>query len=151
VSELPTVPWLFIGRHRFALQRCALLTLVSETPNVSISDNAADWVDAVAHACEWDKPVLQKFIRFVVHLNEQSERYAVLRDLNEEAFEHLKKIDDDLWKSLANVYCDWVEDYGFGFDYCDVLVRRIEKVFELGDLEVKANCAIAAAELAISN
>ena len=71
--------------------------------------------------------------------------------MNEIVLETIFKIDQDIFKSLSLLYCEWVEHTGYQWDYCDVVVRRLEKIYELGDIELKAMSALAAAELGYSH
>ena len=46
--------------------------------------------------------------------------------------------------------CEWAEGR-YGWSFCDVVAGRLQKIFELGDMELKACAATAAAELAYSH
>src|SRR5262249_51361526 len=68
-----------------------------------------------------------------------------------DALAALLAISPDAWKIIALEYCDWVASAQFSFEYCDVLVKRIEHIFVNGDLECKGLAAISAAQLASSH
>lgn len=73
-----------------------------------------------------------------------------VRHLDEEKLQRLHAIDTDLWESLIPPYCAWAMG-SFDFNFCDVLVRRLEEVFNLGSLDAKAASALAIAELGASH
>ncbi|MBW4536441.1 MAG: protein kinase [Pleurocapsa minor HA4230-MV1] len=127
--------------------RGVLLTLLSSAPTITPSPEAADWLEAVSEVTKWDSTELMKFIRFLSNEADESDRYTVLRDLNEEALTHINLLDTDLFKTIASIYCEWIGNSDFAWDFCDVLIRRLEQIFELGDIECKANVVLAAVQL----
>ena len=80
-------------------------------------------------------------------MDDATDRWNVLTAIDEEKMTTLHALDPDLWEELARLYCTWVTDRGFDYEYCDVLIRRLERVFALGGIAVKAVVALAAADL----
>lgn len=137
--------------HSVRALRGALFTLFSSAPNVTLSPAASDWVSEIKKIDEWDRRKAENFVRFLTYSANSEDRYAVLIEVDESVLDKIYNIDQDIIKSLSILYCEWVEHTGFQWDYCDVVVRRLEKIFELGDIELKAMSALAAAELGKSH
>lgn len=138
--------------HRFKTVRTlrsALITVLSNPENNrAISENTANWVEKIKEINSWDETIVKDFLRFLIHLEENVDRFQILRVLDETFFQGILAIDPDLFKTLAQMYCDWVEKTSFIWSFCDVLVLRLKYIFECGDLELKASSVIAAAKLA---
>ena len=131
--------------------RGALLTLLTTAPNVTASPSANEWSEALGDIGSWDKEKFEGFAAFVRRSADGADLYEIFHDLDEEKFSQLHGLDADLWKTVAIEYADWVEGMGFAFSYCDVVIRRLELLFALGDLDVQSRCALAAAELGRSH
>lgn len=131
--------------------RGALLTLLATSASIAVSPKASEWVDAIADFANWEVDKFHSFVRFISLATDSDDKYAVFRVLDDEVLNFLYALDQDLWKTTVISYCDWVEWSSFGFEYCDVLVRRLELIFAMGDLECKAGASLAAAELARSH
>lgn len=59
------------------------------------------------------------------------------------------KLDKELSNELSLMYFDWVFNRSFSFDYCDVIIGYITKIYEITvDLDVKSRAVIVSAELA---
>lgn len=131
--------------------RGALLTLLATSANVTLSPKASEWVDSLQTLEIWDREKFEAFARFLAHSTAFEERYAIFTAMNENIFQALFQLDADLWKMVALAYCEWAEKSSFNFDYCDVVILRLELIFSIGDFECKAAAALAAAELGRSH
>lgn len=131
--------------------RGALLTLLSTSPNVTASPSANEWVSALSDIPNWNREKFEEFAAYIRKITDRADLHAIFHDLDDDQFAALHSIDPDLWKTVAIEYASWVEGMGFAFSYCDVIVRRLEALFDRGDLDVKAQCALAAAELGRSH
>lgn len=131
--------------------RGALLTLLATSPNVTLSPKASEWVDTLQDIQNWTREKFEAFMRFLAHTTSLEERYAIFASTNEDIFQALSEIDSDLWKIVALAYCEWAENSSFNFEYCDVVIRRLELIFKIGDYECKATAALAAAKLGRSH
>lgn len=131
--------------------RGTLLTLLESTDGPAASPKAAEWAESLLHIETWDLDKAYAFARYVNQSSNKEDRYAVFTSFDEEALTKLFAFDSDLAKHLSLEYCDWVHSTGFSFEYCDVLAKRLELVFDLGDLECKAAAMISTAELARSH
>ncbi|HRD65990.1 MAG TPA: serine/threonine-protein kinase [Candidatus Competibacter sp.] len=132
--------------------RGALLTLLNILPSsICPSESAAEWADKVKKIEDLNKDKLEELARYLYFLSDDGDRYAVLREITEDAIVRMSEIDEELFRTVAMVYCDWVEHTGFQWDFCDVVIRRLEKIFEIGDIELQALSALAAVELGCSH
>jgi len=131
--------------------RGTLLTLLASASSITASPKAAEWAQAVNDLKNWDLDRAYAFARFLSHASTYEDKYAVFSAMDEDSINDAFQLDESLWKYIALHYCDWVETTGFSFEYCDVLARRLELIFQLGDLECKAAAVLAAAELAKSH
>ncbi|WP_390402682.1 serine/threonine-protein kinase [Gilvimarinus japonicus] len=57
----------------------------------------------------------------------------------------------DLFASLVIDFCNFIKKTDFSFEYCDVLADKLKVFFELGDLNVKSEAAVAALELGVTH
>lgn len=131
--------------------RGTLLTLLASTTSITASPKAEEWADAIKEIQNWGMERADTFARFLAHATASGDKYAVYSAMDEDAINHAFELDEGFWKFVALQYCEWVESSGFSFEYCDVLVKRLELIFTLGDLECKSAAALAAAVLAESH
>lgn len=131
--------------------RGTLLTLLASAASITASPKAAEWANAIKSIGNWDLDRAYAFARFLSHASASEDKYAVYSAMDEDAINLAFTLDEGLWKFVALQYCEWVEGTGFSFEYCDVLAKRLELVFQLGDLECKAAAVLAAATLAESH
>ncbi len=111
------------------------------------SQKAAEWVEGLEEAAEWDVAKVKELVRSLRKMDDDTDRGNVFGALDEQTFGTLHEKDPEGWEELAREYCRWVANQGFDFEYCDVLVRRLETVFYLGAVGVKAAVALAVASL----
>lgn len=131
--------------------RAALLTLLATSPNISASPSANEWKATLENISDWSKEKFEEFAAFVRKTRDADDLCAIFQDLGEEQFSALRELDPDLWKTVAIEYATWVDGMGFEFSYCDVIIKRLEALFVVGDLDIQARSALAAAELGKSH
>lgn len=131
--------------------RGALLTLLSTTAPSPPSQQANDWAADLANVASWPSDKAAGFASYVANDADSADRYVVFKALDEDALSALASVSPDAWKYVALEYCDWISDTSFSFEYCDVLIKRLEHLFNNGDLECKGAAALAAAEMAYSH
>jgi serine/threonine protein kinase len=131
--------------------RGALMTLLANSASIVVSPQAGEWASDLESIESWDQDKALAFARYISTEADQADRYVVFRALNEEMLSDLLSAFPDIWKFIALNYCDWVSSHSFDFGFCDVLIRRIEQIFDSGDLECKGAAALAAAELGNSH
>jgi serine/threonine protein kinase len=75
----------------------------------------------------------------------------LLRALKSEHFAHLNADSPPLMKSLGMRFCEFAIGRAFNFDYCDILASRLEAIYAVGDIELKAATMLAFLELGTSH
>lgn len=138
--------------HSVTALRSALLPLLA-TGGATTSSTVAPsgWAKSISSVATWDTQQFRDFLQYIVDTNHKSELSAILLELDEEAIHILHTLDPSVWIRFADEYCEWVETAAFDFGVCDVVVRRLEVFFELGNAETKAKSVLAAAELGCSH
>jgi len=132
-----------------AALRSALLTALARPQNLVRDADAVAWANELEAA--WDVPKLEEFVRFLNGLKHNDERaWDVFVKLDETRVEQLHQVDGLLWESVALSYCEWAKG-SFAYSYCDVIIGRLRKIFDIGSLSVKGAAAIAAAKLGQSH
>lgn len=131
--------------------RGSLLTQLSNTIIVAPGTEASDWIDELSNLDSWDSVKLHQFCRYLIETSNKDDLFAVMTIIDEDTIQKLLSIDFELWKTMVMTFCEWIEKTSFSFDYCDVLVPRLIKIFDLGDYESKSKAVLAAAELASSH
>jgi serine/threonine protein kinase len=127
--------------------RGVLLAQLSHHSGVATTPTAEEWAVALAEAESWDTRKFEDFGRFIrASEDEGGPLWSVFYQLDEDTLRTLHSKDTELWSTVAMAYADWARG-SFPFAYCDVVVKRLEAVFELGNLQEKAAAAISAATL----
>lgn len=118
----------------------------NETTKVDINEDTSKWVDEIKKIENWDSNKLDSFIIYLDHTEGVKE--IIFFELSSSIIELMKNIDFYLWKRFVLMYLEWIYNTNFNFDYCDVLIGHVFRIFSLTeDLEIKSNAAITAAEL----
>lgn len=132
--------------------RSALLPLLATGGATATSTVApSGWAKEVASIASWDTQKFRDLLQHMADTSQKSDLTTVLLEIGEEDLRHLQMIDSDVWVRFADEYCEWVERVGFEFGVCDVVARRLDVLFEIGDAEVKAKAVLAAAQLGRSH
>jgi len=127
--------------------RDALVSVLAERVEAAVSGEEREWVSSLRDVTGWTVSDLEQFVRFITSAKDSNK---VLFALDETTMRNMHSIDPEVWAKLALHVCDWAHG-SFDFDYCDVLVRRLELIQDLGDLECKARSVVAAAVLGSSH
>ncbi|MCC3535593.1 MAG: serine/threonine protein kinase [Microcoleus sp. PH2017_25_DOB_D_A] len=128
--------------------RGALLKILSEPQNLTPSTSATEWVDKLQNISDWRNQELETFARFIKATQDESDLWVICQAIDEDVLRKLHLLDEELWQVVALAYSDWARSYSyFVFDYCDVIIRRLEVIFELGNLDCKSATALAGAVL----
>lgn len=131
--------------------RGTLLTLLASTPTIAPSPKASEWADSLKDISQWSLDKAYGLARFVSNNSDVSDLYVVFKQLDEDAINALFALDAEIWKFICLQYTEWVEGTAFDFGFCDVLAKRLELIFTVGDLECKGASILAAAELGRSH
>jgi len=131
--------------------RSALQSAMSNADTaMAASAGASDWLSALQSVATWDRTKLKELLRFLATASD-NDIYALMTAVDEEVLDQFCKLDTDYFKSFALSYTEWIQNFpGFGWSFCDVLIRRLEKVYELGDIETKAASIMAAAQTGLT-
>lgn len=131
--------------------REAVLSVLASSPEITASETADQWAEAISGHDIVDTPRFEQLVRYIQMRAGREDKYRIFRAVDRETIQKLAALDMPLWKSFADGYCEWVAGWGFDFGFCDVLAQRLLAVFELGDTGTKASVVMAAAELAVSH
>jgi hypothetical protein len=115
------------------------------------SPRAAEWVESLQDVAAWDATKVKDLARSVRRTTDDKDRGDILDALNEERLALLHAKAPDVWEELARHYCAWIAETAFKYEYCVVLVRRLEVIFDLGTVNVRAAAAFAAAAMGRSH
>lgn len=128
--------------------RGALLSTLSQQ-QLNLSNNDTNlWVEDLEDLSQWDYEKFEEFVFFLTQLDNVDDETAIFWEVDEDKIASLNDIDAEVWANFTIQYCAWAEKKSFPFDYCDVLVGRLLKIYELtDDLEIKALAAISSAEI----
>jgi serine/threonine protein kinase len=131
-----------------AAVRGALLKILSEPQNLTPSTSATEWVDKLQNISDWRNQELETFARFIKATQDESDLWVICQAIDEDVLKKLHSLDEELWQIVALAYSDWARNHcTFVFDYCDVIIRRLEVIFELGNFDCKSATALAGAVL----
>jgi eukaryotic-like serine/threonine-protein kinase len=130
--------------------RGALLKILSEPQNLTPSPSSQEWAESLKDWTVWDTQKLENFARFIRSTKERSDLWVVFEALDEDILSEMFKLDPELWQIVALAYCEWAHN-PFSFNYCDVIINRLEIIFKLGNLDSKSAAAIAGAVLGFSH
>jgi serine/threonine protein kinase len=130
--------------------RGALLTCLSSSSSRKLSSSAEEWIKELNSLKDWELSLLQEFVHFLDSTAISEDIDAICTIIDEEMLSHLFTHSPELAPLIAKVYCEWT-DRGHLFSFCDVIVGRLEKIFELGDIELKAIATVYIAKLGSSH
>jgi eukaryotic-like serine/threonine-protein kinase len=127
--------------------RGALFWALSQPRGAKTSVKAEEWISALASTSTWEESQLHEFVRFIERPADIHDQWAVFAAMDSDKLVELFNRDTDTFETIASPYCEWASSGGFQWEYCDVLVRRLETLFEHGSLDTKSVAALAAASL----
>jgi eukaryotic-like serine/threonine-protein kinase len=138
--------------HSITALRSALLPLLASGSATTTSTvEPLGWAKEVSLVASWDAQKFREFLQYMADTPQKSVLTSVLLELSEDELRHLHTVDQNIWLRFADEYCEWVEKVTFDYGVCDLVARRLEVLFDLGNSEVKANTVLAAAELGRSH
>jgi serine/threonine protein kinase len=127
--------------------RAALLAVLAQPVAPSHSDEASAWAAALGTIDGWSAARLTALAEYVERTLDPDDTWLVFTALEEERIASLLPIDEAAWCATMLAYCEWARNKSFDFAYCDVVVGRLRRIFDVGPIQVKAAAALAAAEL----
>lgn len=90
-------------------------------------------------------------IRFVEKNKNDDQADTILRAIDIIQIEALSRKGKSLLERLTPLICGWVKNNEFRFSYCDVLGARLLRMYNLGNVDIKAQTAMAAMSLSCSH
>ena len=126
-----------------ATLRAALLHALSKGVKTAPDASTVEWETELKDLSSWDTAKMRGLLTYFENRTE----WGLLQELDEERLEKLSKIDGETWNEIALIYCGWAGDFGFDYEYCDVIIGRLEKIYEIGSASLKTAAAVAAAKL----
>lgn len=134
--------------HDVSSLRSILLTTIDKD-NTGVDPNADVWIQKLNTYLEWDEESFEQFCFGVQRLEDSRPVYI---ELKKDIFTQLKNIDEFHWKNLVLHYLDWVKESTFLYDFCDVLIGRILKIYDLTEsIEIKCRCILSATRLGLKH
>lgn len=130
--------------------RNKLLTLLSNKKDDTKNDSDLEWYGRFIEIGKWNEDVFESFL-FYIKQNESIHK-SIFTGLSEENISLMHNMNKEFFNEFALIYLEWVYNSSFQFGYCDVVIDNISCIFNLSnDIEVKAKCAVSAAELGKSH
>jgi eukaryotic-like serine/threonine-protein kinase len=131
--------------------RNSLFRLLVEENLLHPSPSTAEWIESLSNVQNWDIDVLLNFTRYVKHIEEDTDRYAIFIKFDDDIFEKIRQLDHDAWKTIGCIYCDWVKYTAFRFELCDTIIMRLNYLYTQGDYELKSFAVLSAATMGSSH
>jgi serine/threonine protein kinase len=127
--------------------RTMLLGCLSEqSENKNSNKDTKLWISKLKTIGQWKVSDLEQF-DFYLKRN-RDDWNNIFYSFNPDTLDALFKIDILQTESIILDYFEWVSSRHFGFDYCDVLIGRVVRAYNLSDnMEIKSHAVLAAAEL----
>ena len=117
---------------------------IQDAPTSQAAEQLAVKVAAMETMSDVDIEELAHFLNGLADVAEATQIFAAM---NDERISLLHQRNPDAWQDFALKYCEWASSGGFDFNYCDVIIERLARIFWLGAVEVKAASMLAAARL----
>lgn len=133
--------------QNIATLRAAVLHALSLGVQSALDALTTDWERDLNELASWNADKVSELLRYFEGRND----WGLFQELDEERLEMLFQLNRDAAIEIATLYCERASSKGFDFTYCDVIVGRLEKVFELGSPSLKAAAVIATAKMAANH
>ena len=102
-----------------------------------------EWENDLKTLETWDGDKARDLLRYFQGRTDRE----LLKVFDEECLDKLHNLDGDIWTEIALIYCEWAGGGSFDFEYCDVIIGRLERIFKLGSTAMKSTVAVASARL----
>jgi serine/threonine protein kinase len=77
--------------------------------------------------------------------------YNIMRALSRQHIIQLFDVSPDMAQGLGEIYSDFAQSFAFDFEYCDIISDKAQIFYDKGDLQLKAQIAIAMLNLGASH
>ena len=130
--------------------RKALLYTLSKQNVKSSDEKINEWIESIKKYEDWNYDTLESF---VIYLGRTPKNNTILLyEISDEILDKFLDIDTGLCNEFSVLYFDWINSTNFQFDYSDVIINHIYKLYtEIVDLEIKTKAIICAARLGRSH
>ncbi len=133
-----------------ALRGILLSKLSKAEPPKEIEEEAEEWQNEIGNFKSWNSQKLDAFVNLVE--KNSTLKNVLFYEVSNEFIEHMQGVSERFWKKFVKSYLKWIKDSSFNFDYCDVLIGHVLKIYELtDDLSIMSDAVFAGAELARSH
>lgn len=132
--------------------RWALFSVLSRDKTLPTTPETIAWTSELKTVDSWDEDKVQRFITYVEEVAPEKSESSVVAILESDTLRHFATTFPDEWPRLALAYCDWASG-AFTFSFCDVIVRRLEAIFEHANstIEIRAAAIMSMADVASAN
>lgn len=130
--------------------RSKVLTILAKTIKKSTDEEDLEWQQKFNDLSNWDEDDFESFVFYIKRNPEFAD--IIFYGFEESNLSIFYSLNRHYFNDIALMYCDWVYNKNFGFDYCDVVVNNVYSIYKkTRDVEVKSKCALSAAELGQSH
>lgn len=130
--------------------RNRLLYILSKDDTQPITATLQHQISKFTNLDTFDYAQLEDLVFYLK--DENSDLTNLFYELNNEIINHIYTVDKELFIEFSLIYIEWVKSTNFVFDYCDVIIGLINNIYsKTNDIDLKAKCVIAAAELGRSH
>lgn len=152
------------GQIGFIIQKCTEKDIVKRFPDIASlrtmllgylsepnhhqnsNEDSQRWVEKLVNINTWTTNDIEQF-DFYLKRN-TGDRTYLFYGFHADTIDKLFDIDVLHAESIILDYFEWVSSRHFDFDYCDVLIGRVKRAYELSEnVEIKALAILAGAEL----
>ncbi len=127
--------------------RAALLAVLAQPVSGPAGGEASEWATELVSNLLWTPARLAALAEVVERPLPPDDRWTIFSAIDEERITRLLAVDEAAWSAVMCAYCEWARNKSFDFAYCDVVVGRLRRIFDVGPIQVKAVAALAAAEM----
>ncbi|WP_394662619.1 serine/threonine-protein kinase [uncultured Sphingomonas sp.] len=132
--------------------REALFTAVSTQPFQTANNEEANVLDLLNNNSTLSDKEWDEVYRFIDNNGGDWRRNAnIFQSLSRDHLRDLHQNWPPLFNALGVEFCEYASSGVFSFDYCDVIGGKAEILYELGDTNLKAHCAVAMLRLGSSH
>lgn len=135
--------------HRFSnitILRDRLLSIISDVNHIALTPDEEGIATFMKSIESWKIEELEKFLYNLKRIDYKKSNIFI--EFREEVLSKFFEIDSSISDELYLMYCEWLNSRSFNFDYCDVIINRLEFIYlNSNDIEVKSSVALAAAHL----
>lgn len=122
--------------------RDVLLEIATQqTPMTTVAGN--DLINILASKDDLSATQWIQLVDAIDHAPASVDARQLLRALTIDRIEQLFAVNPDLGNKIGRLYSDWIRDEIFNFGECDGLANRLEMIFNLAELEIKAEALMA--------